>query len=56
MKRNKITHLIWNFGNGGMEKVVSNLLKNNSKHYDVSLIVINKENDVNALKSLNSKK
>ena len=39
-----------------MEKVVSNLLKNNSKHYDVSLIVINKENDVNALKSLNSKK
>ena len=39
-----------------MEKVVSNLVKNNSKHYDVSLIVINKENDVNALKSLNSKK
>ena len=26
-----------------MEKVVSNLVKNNSKHYDVSLIVINKE-------------
>ena len=38
-----------------MEKVVSNLMKNNSKNYDVSLIVINKENDANALKSLSNK-
>ena len=55
MKRNNIIHVLWNFGNGGMEKVVANLLKNSSKENDVSLIIINKENDTNALKSLSKK-
>lgn len=38
-----------------MEKVVSNLMKKESKHYDASLIIINRENDANALKSLSNK-
>lgn len=34
---------------------MSNLMKKNSTHYNVSLIVINKENDINALKNLPNK-
>ncbi len=46
---------MWNFGNGGMEKIVSSLINEDSNDITSSLLIINKENDINSLKTIDKK-
>ena len=49
-KKTKVVHILWSFGNGGMENIVKSLLIPQNKNYQSSLILVNEDEDKNATK------
>ncbi len=51
-KKTKVVHILWSFGNGGMENIVKSLLIPQNKNYQSSLILVNEDEDKNATKDI----
>ena len=51
---NKVVHLVYSFGCGGLEKVIANLI-NNSEEYDVEHVLVSLTDDVSMLDQVDKK-
>ncbi len=52
VKNKKILHILWSFGNGGMENIVKSLLSSEENSYKSFLLLINDDEDKNAIKDI----
>lgn len=51
---NKVVHLVYSFGCGGLEKVIANLI-NNSEEYDVEHVLVSLTDDISMLDQVDTK-
>lgn len=51
---NKVVHLVYSFGCGGLEKVIANLI-NHSSNYDVEHVLISLTDDISMINQVNKK-
>jgi len=52
----RVLHILWSFGNGGMENIVKNMIINETSTTNSFLVIINNDIDMNALNKISSNK